>query len=290
MFRTLDEVLQAWERGSLSSPLALMEMLLVAGDAAVIESEISQRALLDGRNRYSELLRFVADHRQGAALVTRVAADDGPLRDVADVRDMFDRAVTISEEASVALYSLGSAVILEQATREIVEHLQTWSLVGEGTSGRNVLDFGCGTGRLSVALAPLVARATGVDLSPKMIEVARRRAAGIANTVFAVSEGWALPFPDASFDLVVAVDSMPYVVGLGAELLRATAAEMTRALRPDGDWVIFNFSYREDPHADSVDVAELAERHGFDVRENGVAPFTLWNARAFWLRRRPTSP
>ena len=54
-----------------------------------------------------------------------------------------------------------------------------------------VLDIGCGAGQYSLALAPFVAETVGTDVSPVMIEAARRRAAeeGIENSEF-IAEDW----------------------------------------------------------------------------------------------------
>lgn len=74
----------------------------------------------------------------------------------------------------------------------------------------SVFDLGCGTGRYSIALAGRCAKASGVDVSEKMLERARQRAAelGMANVSFAqadwdkcdiAAEGW-----EAAFDLSLA--------------------------------------------------------------------------------------
>ncbi|MGI8999348.1 MAG: class I SAM-dependent methyltransferase [Candidatus Limnocylindria bacterium] len=70
-----------------------------------------------------------------------------------------------------------------------------------------VLEIGCGTGGVSVALAEMGARhVRGVDLSPTSVEVARRRAAAIGverQTSFLVGEGSAA-VGSATYDWVVA--------------------------------------------------------------------------------------
>jgi SAM-dependent methyltransferase len=281
MLQTLDDILRAWEHGSVSTPIALMEMLLATRDAAVLADELAARQ----RNgmRTAALLRLLAGNRAGCDRVLRIAADDGPFRDVRDVAAMFDRCVEVSEEGSVALYSLGNAGILEDATGEIAARLREWGLLGVE---RTVLDVGCGIGRLSVALSRDVRQIVGVDVSARMIDVARRRAAGLANARFEAVDGRQLPFAVGSFDLVLAVDSMPYIVGLGAELVDRNFREIARMLRPGGDFVVLHFSYRDDLEADRRNVAALAARHGFEVRENGATPFSLWNAAAFRLTRR----
>src|SRR5450755_4617813 len=74
-------------------------------------------------------------------------------------------------------------------------------------AGLRVLDVGCGTGDYLRIMAPLVAPgpAVGIDLSATLIARAQQRApAGETNVSFRVGDAYDLPFPDASFDRVVA--------------------------------------------------------------------------------------
>ncbi len=72
-------------------------------------------------------------------------------------------------------------------------------------SGRDVLDIGCGPGWLTVNYAAGKANVSSVDLTPRAVELARAHLA-MRNVTADVREGNAenLPFPDNSFDLVVA--------------------------------------------------------------------------------------
>ena len=99
--------------------------------------------------------------------------------------------------------------------------------------GRRVLDVGCGTGALSVALAD-EARVWAVDSSPEMLDVARVRAGG-DRVGWRVSDATALPFRDGWFDRAV----MRLVVHL-IDRPRAFA-EVLRALTPEGRLVIATF-------------------------------------------------
>lgn len=67
------------------------------------------------------------------------------------------------------------------------------------------LDVGCGPGHLAVALAPFVKHATGVDLTPAMLAKARahQQDSGATNITWQQADATALPFPDATFSLVV---------------------------------------------------------------------------------------
>src|SRR5262245_42318632 len=67
-----------------------------------------------------------------------------------------------------------------------------------------VLDGSTGGGHAALAFAPHVREVVATDLSPEMLAAAERFAGerGAANVTFQVADAEALPFPDASFDLV----------------------------------------------------------------------------------------
>jgi SAM-dependent methyltransferase len=95
---------------------------------------------------------------------------------------------------------------------------------------RRVLDLGTGTGFVAKALAERFpeAQLLGIDLSPGMIEEARRMLpADLAGRVsFEVGDAAALACPDGAFDLVVLSNMIPFF----AELARVTAPEGTLVL------------------------------------------------------------
>ncbi len=90
---------------------------------------------------------------------------------------------------------------------------------------RTVLDVGCGTGALCAAWKQRGYAATGVDREAKMVDVARRKTqgSGIDFLVGDVLRG--LPFPDASFDVVIASH---VAHGLPAEERQVMYSEMKR--------------------------------------------------------------
>jgi len=70
--------------------------------------------------------------------------------------------------------------------------------------GQRVLDVGCGTGVVAVTAARRGAKVTGLDLSPDLLERARKNASIAAVDVdFTEGDAEALPYPDASFDVVL---------------------------------------------------------------------------------------
>jgi len=91
-----------------------------------------------------------------------------------------------------------------------------WEL-GRLAPGERVLDLGSGAGTDSLIAAQMVGEqghVTGIDMTPQMLARARAAAAemGASNVEFVESEAERLPFPDASFDVVISngvIDLIP---------------------------------------------------------------------------------
>ena len=101
-----------------------------------------------------------------------------------------------------------------------------------------VLEVGCGPGHLSIKLAERGLEVTGVDLDPAMIERAVANATGAGNDrhpSFFVGDAAALPFPDASYDVVVSTFSVHHWDDPAAGL-----REIGRVLRPGGRALIWD--------------------------------------------------
>ncbi|MDP9002891.1 MAG: methyltransferase domain-containing protein [Myxococcota bacterium] len=291
---TCESVLSRYAASELSAPVAIMQMLILSEDANVVAAAIRARASESPRTL--ELARLFDENAEGCARIASMLQSDmdtPPLRPTARsgaafCKRLFDWSVQQSAEASVALYSLGSAELLRTLTDEIVTVLDAWGVFGPD---KVVLDLGCGIGRMEEALAPRVSHVHGIDVSEKMIDVARRRCASTDNVSLSICNGLDLaPFADHSFDLVLAVDSMPYMVQSGMALVAHHFAEVARVLRRDGDFVILNFSYREDVASDRKDIALLADSNGFDVVVDGTSPFALWDGTAFRMKKRVAVP
>jgi cyclopropane fatty-acyl-phospholipid synthase-like methyltransferase len=289
----IDAILVAWKSGRLSTPIALMELLLLVKDASGVASAVEDRAARETSDTYRELLRVLAANREGAERVVCIArtlerqARESGNDAIRSTAVLFDEVVGQSEEASVALYSLGSPDILAEATAEVVTLLETWRCLD---GSKEVLDIGCGIGRFEEALAPRVASIHGVDVSMAMVEAARRRTAGISNVRLDVTSGRDLSImKDDSFDLVLAIDSMPYIVEAGVETVDAMFREIARVLRPDGELVICGFSYRADVERDRADIRRQSDAHQMSILAGGKSYFELWDGRVFRLRAKPPS-
>ncbi len=108
----------------------------------------------------------------------------------------------------------------------------------------DILDVGCGTGEITVRLADEfpAARLVGVDLLESHLELARVKAARFSDRVqFRVGDAFELPFPDASFDLVVCrhlVQAIPTPERVLAELVRvARPGAMLHVIAEDYDMI-----------------------------------------------------
>ncbi len=236
-------------------------------------------ALLEARRL--ELARLSAAVVRAGSNHARLASD--PVTGVAEIARFFDRAVAESPEASVALYSLGDPVILAAATEEILAWLEMRGLLH---GDADVLDLGCGIGRLAAALAPRVRSVLGLDISEGMLAEARSRCAPWPHVRLARTTGQDLDeLAAGSLDLILAVDSFPYIVRLGPAVVARHVMGAVRALRPGGALVVLNLSYQGDTAADIATARDWARTHDLALEVTGAQPFALWDGRAFVLRR-----
>jgi SAM-dependent methyltransferase len=114
---------------------------------------------------------------------------------------------------------------MEQITREMFARFNLLERASGAGAGLEILDAGCGTGR-NLGFLGRYGKVTGLDCSAVALEYCRAR--GLERLV----EGSvnALPFEEASFDLVTCFD----VLVLAGVDQRAALAEMARVLRPGG--------------------------------------------------------
>ena len=101
--------------------------------------------------------------------------------------------------------------------------------------GSRALDLGCGAGFLAVAMARRGFSVDAIDSSQAMVELTRRTVATAGRSDIAVARGdaGALGFPDASFDLVVAIAVLPWVPHA-----EPVIDEIARVLKPGGYAVV----------------------------------------------------
>jgi ubiquinone/menaquinone biosynthesis C-methylase UbiE len=107
----------------------------------------------------------------------------------------------------------------------------------------NALDVACGAGSLSIQVAPSVAHVTGIDLTPAMIEQARKAQTehGIDNIDWQLGDIAALPFADGRFSLVLCRAAFHHLDRAGDVL-----AEMRRVCADEGRVAVLDFGFPED--------------------------------------------
>jgi len=146
-------------------------------------------------------------------------------------------------------------LILEQFTRQatpfstadtITDANALRMIVAAATPGPGdtVLDVACGGGIIVCAFAPEVKHATGIDMTPAMLDRAHQLAAekGLANVSWDQGDVGSLPYPDGAFDIVVTRFSMHHFLDpIG--VLR----EMVRVCAPGGRVVVVDMYASENP-------------------------------------------
>jgi SAM-dependent methyltransferase len=136
-----------------------------------------------------------------------------------------------------AVFSTAPAITDEDALRLIVE-------AARPTPDDRLLDVACGPGLVVCAFAPHVRMAIGIDVTPAMLERARRLAAdkGAANVAWRQGDVYSLPYGDASFTIVTTRFSFHHFLDPAAVL-----REMVRVCAPQGRIVVVDDYASEDP-------------------------------------------
>jgi len=140
--------------------------------------------------------------------------------------------------------------------------------------GKDILELGAGTARVSCLIAPFVRKLVAADISHPMLRVGKHRliALGVKNWHLSLESHIALPFADNSTDSVIAGWSFCYAA-LDAEAQWQTAleqalAEVERVLRPGGKLILIESlgTGFTTPHPPDVLVQYLnyLDSHAFD--------------------------
>lgn len=142
--------------------------------------------------------------------------------------------------------------------------------MGKIRPGDVVVDFGCGTGWLTAALALMRCRPIGLDVSAEALRIAAIYTDSLPSLrdlpiKYAVT-GRTLPLPDASVDKVICFDAFHHVGDQDA-----TISEFARVLRPGGS-VLF---HEPGPDHSRSEVAQM-EMRKFAVIENDIVLDEMW--------------
>ncbi len=118
-------------------------------------------------------------------------------------------------------------------------------------SSDRVLDIGCGPGVAVGLAAPKVARAVGLDPTPGLITIARRRNRRASNVEFRIGSADDLPFEDAAFTVVWAIASLHHWPDP-----ETSFAEIYRVLSPGGRLLLAEW--------------RIDSRHGHGLNSDGA--------------------
>jgi SAM-dependent methyltransferase len=138
----------------------------------------------------------------------------------------FDDIATVYDESL-------PAHVVEHYLSKRVRYVTARCARGDG------LDVGCGTGVLAARLQGEGYAMTGIDPSAGMLAIMRERHPGVPAVQ---ASGTELPFPDASFDLVLSVATLHHIAEPGA--VRRTLGEMVRVTRPGGRVLVWDHNPR----------------------------------------------
>lgn len=205
----------------------------------------------------------------------------------------------MQDETIVAEFTQQAEAFNESAVARAPETLDDLVRLAAPEAGERWLDVACGPGIVTRALAPHAREVHGVDMTPAMVELARREAAAarLVNTTFAVGDATALAIPTASVDGAVARFSIHHHP-VPSRLLE----ELTRVVRPQGRVILMDHvvdvdagaaawsqeieRLRDPSHWACLPITRLralAERAGLELEREEVFPMAMdfedWLAR-----------
>jgi 2-polyprenyl-3-methyl-5-hydroxy-6-metoxy-1,4-benzoquinol methylase len=99
---------------------------------------------------------------------------------------------------------------------------------------KTILDIGCGTGEFSRQLAKYADQVVAIDLSPKMIEVAKQRSTQYTNIDFQVTDILQWNFPVEKFEAIVSIATVHHLP------LKNLLPNLKAALKPGGKLIILD--------------------------------------------------
>jgi SAM-dependent methyltransferase len=179
-------------------------------------------------------------------------------------RDFYDREASYWDsvykegEEALTIY----AVHYRQRHRLVLDMIRALKL----PSGSKSLDAGCGPGAYLNPLLEMGFEVAAIDQSAKMVETAEANCdpAALERVTLRVSGADAIPFPDASFDLVTNIAVLMYVPDD-----KQVVAELFRVLKPGGSLII-----TVDNRRDLADIVDLPGRMRRAIQRSRPLPST----------------
>lgn len=212
------------------------------------------------------------DVSSSSALAPAVAGPAGPLIDVKQlIESLSHEELLRSADEYFSRMTLRSEQCWKPFSNpehapHLTRHLGLVLEAADLFRGARVIEFGCGTGWLTIGLAQMGCDAIGVDISPAALALARevrgeREFPRGGKAGFRLYDGKRLPFPDASVDRIVCYDAFHHVPDQAL-----TLREFARVLRPGG-----RAAFIEPGPEHSKTAASQAEMANHKVIENDVS-------------------
>ena len=204
---------------------------------------LGEAGLLERFKEGSWVFYRAADRGKGAELSAMLAALADPTMGEADSQRLAH--VRSQRAAAAAAYFKANAGEWERIRALHAPEKDVEAAIVKAMTAKpieNLLDAGTGTGRMLEVLAPFAKRATGLDISPDMLAIARDRllSAGIKQAQVRLGDAYRLPFNGEGFDAVLFHQVLHYLDDPGAAV-----AEAARVMTPGGRLVIADFAPHE---------------------------------------------
>lgn len=169
--------------------------------------------------------------------------------------DLDIKAIKTAYRRYAQVYDFYFGAIFNPGRRSVIERMN----LGKGD---RILEVGVGTG-LSLTIYPCDVKIAGIDISPEMLDQARKRKekCGLEHVeTLEIMDAEAMTFPDDSFDKVVAM----YVASVVPNP-RRLINEMKRVCKPEGEIFIVNHFRHGNPLIGKIEcmVAPLSKHLGF---------------------------
>jgi ubiquinone/menaquinone biosynthesis C-methylase UbiE len=169
-----------------------------------------------------------------------------------------------------------------------------FNLILDSYDHGSVLDLCCGTGDFLLKVAPRVETAIGVDFSPELVNIARRRTSSQLNVSFCVGNARSIPLKSSSIALVFSFSSLYYI-----PLVQEAVKECARVLEPGGTAILeFGILHslntivcRSYPdlafpcHVPLSAARRIVQSAGLTIEgDHAFQLLPLWGSKPVWLR------
>lgn len=152
--------------------------------------------------------------------------------------------------------------LLEQAKWNHNNHYHNFLLKQLPTYCESVLEIGCGTGAFTRLLAEQSDRVLAIDLSPKMIEIAKLQSGHYTNINFQVADISKWEFPVEEFDALASISTFHHLQ------LESLLPKLKAALKPGGKLIVLDLVEREPLQDILSDVIALPLHWIFNILRN----------------------